>query len=76
MSRIMPRWMKASDDFETQPPRSQQFFVEMNLPEIQRERRLAAECGFKFAVGVRSEAHKAALLRADSSLDVVVMNWC
>jgi len=69
-------WEVKTDDFEKQPPRSQQFFVEMKLPEIQRERRLAEECGFKFVVGVRSESHKAALLRADPSLDVVVMNWC
>ena len=69
-------WEVKTDDFEKQPPRSQRFFVEMKLPEIQRERRLAEECGFKFVVGVRSEVHKAALLRADSSLDVVVMNWC
>ena len=69
-------WEVKTDDFEKQPPRSQRFFVEMKLPEIQRERRLAEECGFKFVVGVRSEVHKAALLRADSSLDVVAMNWC
>jgi hypothetical protein len=69
-------WEVKTDDFEKQPTRSQQFFVEMKLPEIQRERRLAEECGFEFVVGVRSEAHKAALLRADPSLDVVVMNWC
>ena len=69
-------WEVKTDDFEKQPPRSQQFFVEMKLPGIQRERRLAEECSFKFVVGVRSAAHKAALLRADPSLDVVVMNWC
>jgi len=69
-------WEVKTDDFEKQPPRSQQFFVEMKLPEIQRERRLAEDCGFDFVVGVRSEAHKAALLRADPSLDVFVMDWC
>jgi len=69
-------WEVKTDDFEKQPPRSRHFFVEMKLPELQRERRLAAECGFKFVVGVRSDSHKAALLRADPSLDVVVMNWC
>jgi hypothetical protein len=69
-------WEIKTDDFEKQPPRSQQFFVEMKLPEIQRERKLAEECGFRFVVGVRSEALKAALFRADPRLDVVVMSWC
>ncbi|HYO69669.1 MAG TPA: DUF6310 domain-containing protein [Archangium sp.] len=69
-------WEVKTDDFEKQPPRSQQFFIEMKLTEIQRERRLAEECGFKFIIGVRSETHKAALLLADPRLDVVVMNWC
>jgi hypothetical protein len=48
----------------------------MKLGEIQREARLAKECGYDFIVGVRSEAHKAALLFADRSLKVVVMDWC
>ncbi len=69
-------WDVKTDDFEKQPPRSQRFFIQMKLPEIRRERRLAEECGYKVAIGVRSEAHKEALLRADPGLDVVVMDWC
>jgi hypothetical protein len=69
-------WDVKTDDFDKHSRRSQQFFIEMKLPEIQRERRLAEECGYNFVVGVRSEAHKIALERADRRLDVVVMDWC
>ena len=48
----------------------------MKLPEIQREKRLAEACGYSFAVGVRSAAHKAALLELDPELTVAVMDWC
>jgi hypothetical protein len=48
----------------------------MKLPELRREARLAKECGHEFIVGVRSHAHKIALDRADSTLKVVVMDWC
>jgi hypothetical protein len=48
----------------------------MKLPEIQRERELAKACGYHFVVGVCSKAHKEALLKADNTLDVVVMDWC
>ncbi|WP_414639150.1 DUF6310 domain-containing protein [Archangium sp.] len=58
------------------PPRSQTFFVRMKMPEIQRERELAKACGYRFVVGVHSKAHKEALLMADNTLDVVVMDWC
>jgi hypothetical protein len=69
-------WDVKTDDFEKQPPRSQTFFVRMKLTEIQRERELAKACGYRFVVGVRSKAHKEALLKADNTLDVVVMDWC
>ncbi|MFY0574194.1 DUF6310 domain-containing protein [Cystobacter fuscus] len=69
-------WEVKTDGFEKQPPRSRAFFVRMKLPEIQRERELAKVCRYNFAVGVRSEAHKEALLKADNTLDVVVMHWC
>jgi hypothetical protein len=69
-------WDVKTDDFEKHSRRSQHFFIEVKLPEIQRERRLAEECGYDFAVGVRSEAHKTALKRADPTLEVFVMDWC
>ena len=69
-------WEVKTDGFDKHSRRSQQFFIEMKLPEIQRERRLAEECGYQFAVGVRSEAHRTALKRADPTLGVFVMDWC
>ncbi|MFE8602811.1 DUF6310 domain-containing protein [Archangium violaceum] len=47
-------WDVKTDDFELQPPRSQDFFVKVKLPELKREKALAAACGYDFAIGVRS----------------------
>ncbi|WP_233585991.1 DUF6310 domain-containing protein [Corallococcus sp. CA054B] len=69
-------WEVKTDDFDIQSLRSQRFFAKVKLPEIQREKRLAEACGYNFVVGVRSAAHKAALLELDRSLNVVVMDWC
>jgi hypothetical protein len=69
-------WEVKTDNFDIHSARSQAFFAKVKLPEIQRERRLAEECGYGFVVGVRSAAHKAALLRLDPKLDIVVMDWC
>ncbi|MFY0573266.1 DUF6310 domain-containing protein [Cystobacter fuscus] len=69
-------WEVKTDDFEKQPPRSQDFFVKVKLPEIKREKELAEACGYNFVVGVHSQAHKQALLRADRNLKVVIMDWC
>lgn len=69
-------WEIKTDDFAKHSRRSRNFFIDIKLPEIQRERRLAEDCGYNFAVGVRSEAHKAALLEQDRTLKVVVMEWC
>ncbi|WP_395843704.1 DUF6310 domain-containing protein [Archangium violaceum] len=52
------------------------FFVQVKLPEIRREKELAEACGYGFVVGVRSRAHKQALLRAERNLKVVIMDWC
>jgi hypothetical protein len=43
---------------------------------MRRERELAKARGFSFRVGVRSAAHRAALLRQDPFLNIVVMDWC
>ncbi|MBN1204753.1 MAG: hypothetical protein JXB05_07495 [Myxococcaceae bacterium] len=69
-------WDVKTDNFDIHSPRSQAFFAKVKLPEIQREKRLAEECGYDFVVGVKSAAHKAALLRLDPKLNIVVMNWC
>lgn len=69
-------WEVKTDNFDIHSTHSQKFFIKVKLPEIQREKRLAEECGYDFVVGVRSQAHKAALEFADPSLKVVVMDWC
>jgi hypothetical protein len=69
-------WEVKTDDFDIHSLRSQRFFAKVKLPEIQREKRLAEACGYSFVVGVRSAAHKAALLELDRSLTVVVIDWC
>jgi hypothetical protein len=69
-------WEVKTDDFEKQPPRSQNFFASVKLSEIQREKRLAKACVYNFVVGVRSAAHKAVLESLDDTLTVVLMNWC
>jgi hypothetical protein len=69
-------WDIKTDNFDKHSRRSQEFFIEVKLPELQREKRLAEECGYDFVVGVRSEAHKAALKLADPTLKVVVIDWC
>jgi hypothetical protein len=54
------------------------YFTELDkqVEEAQQERTLAAACGFDFVIGVRTEAHKDALRTRDSTLNVVVMDWC
>jgi hypothetical protein len=69
-------WEVKTDDFEKQSLKSQEFFVRMKLPELLRERELAIACGYDFVVGVRSKAHRLVLLRADTRLNVVLMEWC
>ncbi|WP_323378710.1 DUF6310 domain-containing protein [Pyxidicoccus xibeiensis] len=69
-------WEVKTDDFDKHSPHSRKFFIKVKLAEIQREARLARECGYDFIIGVRSEAHKAALRLADPSLNIVVMDWC
>jgi hypothetical protein len=69
-------WEVKTDDFDIHSPRSQAFFAKVKLPEIRREARLAKECGYNFAVGVKSAAHKEALEKLDRTLNIVVMEWC
>jgi hypothetical protein len=69
-------WDVKTDNFDKHSPRSRRFLAEVKFPEIRREKMLAEECGYEFAVGVRSQAHKDALLELDPDLTVVVMDWC
>jgi translation elongation factor EF-4 len=69
-------WEVKTDNFDTYSPYLRSQVVQNQRSELQRERELAKACGFGFRVGVRSAAHRAALLDAEPDLDIVVMEWC
>ncbi|RKH50189.1 hypothetical protein D7Y23_14360 [Corallococcus sp. AB050B] len=69
-------WEVKTNDIETYNPFIRQTELDKQVGEAQRERALAAACGYDFVIGVRSEAHKALLELADFTLKVVVMEWC
>jgi hypothetical protein len=46
--------------------------VEKELEQIEREQNAAAACGYDYVIGVSTQAHKDALLRADRFLRIVV----
>jgi hypothetical protein len=46
--------------------------IEQELEQIEKEKDAAAACGYGYVIGVSTQAHKDALLRADRFLNVVV----
>jgi hypothetical protein len=69
-------WEVKTDNFDTYPPDLREIVLDNQVLELRRERDLARACGFDFMVGVRSAAHKAALLERDDTLEIIVMDWC
>ncbi len=69
-------WEVKTYNLGHQSPRSRKFLVEVKLPQIREEARLAKECGYNFVVGVTSAEHKALLQSLEPNLTVVVMDWC
>ncbi|QSQ27657.1 hypothetical protein JY651_23315 [Pyxidicoccus parkwayensis] len=69
-------WEVKTYNLGHQSPRSRKFLVEVKLPQIREEARLAKECGYNFVVGVTSAEHKALLRTLEPNLTVVVMDWC
>ncbi|ATB35726.1 hypothetical protein CYFUS_001140 [Cystobacter fuscus] len=65
-------WEIKTHQFDTYPDFIRRREIEKELEQMIRERTAAAACGYDFVVGVSTQAHKDALLEADSSLDVVV----
>jgi hypothetical protein len=65
-------WEIKTHQFDTYPGFIQRREIEKELEQIPRERTAAAACGYGFVIGVSTQAHKDALLEADSSLNVVV----
>lgn len=69
-------WEVKTHAIETYNPYVRQVELDKQVEEARRERDLAAACGYGFVIGVRTEAHKELLERADITLRVVVMDWC
>ncbi|WP_257450709.1 DUF6310 domain-containing protein [Archangium lipolyticum] len=65
-------WEIKTHQFDTYPDFIRRREIEKELEQMLRERTAAAACGYDFVVGVSTQAHKDALLEADSSLNVVV----
>jgi hypothetical protein len=65
-------WEIKTHQFDTYPDFIRRREIEKELEQMLRERAAAAACGYDFVVGVSTQAHKDALLEADSSLNVVV----
>lgn len=69
-------WEIKTDNFDAFTAALQRIVIRKQTMELQHERDLANACGFEFRVGVRSAAHKAALLEQDPTLEIVTMDWC
>ena len=65
-------WEIKTHQFDTYPDFVRRWEIEKELEQIEKEKDAAAACGYDFVVGVSTQAHKDALLRADRFLNVVV----
>jgi hypothetical protein len=69
-------WEVKTDSFDSYTSALQKIVIGKQAAELRRENELAMACGLYFSVGVRSAAHKAALLTQEPTLHIVVMDWC
>ncbi|QAT86491.1 hypothetical protein EJ065_4949 [Corallococcus coralloides] len=65
-------WEIKTHQFDTYSDFLRDRVIEEQLEELQKDRAIAEACGYDFIVGVSSAAHKAALIRQDPRLNVVV----
>ncbi|RKH55267.1 DUF6310 domain-containing protein [Corallococcus aberystwythensis] len=65
-------WEIKTYQFDTYSDYLRERVIEQQVDEFLEDRKIAEACGYRFVVGVSSEAHKEALLRVDSSLQIVV----
>ncbi|MBN9684170.1 MULTISPECIES: DUF6310 domain-containing protein [unclassified Corallococcus] len=65
-------WEIKTHQFDTYSDFLRDRVIEDQMEELQKDRAIAAACGYDFIVGVSSAAHKAALIRQDPRLNVVV----
>ncbi|WP_434379855.1 DUF6310 domain-containing protein [Melittangium boletus] len=69
-------WEVKCGDVESYSPYVLQIELDDQVNEAQRERALAAACGYDFVIGVRTDAHKQLLKSKDFTLNVIIMDWC
>ncbi|WP_375768709.1 DUF6310 domain-containing protein [Archangium gephyra] len=65
-------WEIKTHRFDTYPDFIRSREIEKELEQIEKERDAAAACGYGYVIGVSTQAHKDALLRADRFLNIVV----
>jgi hypothetical protein len=73
---IRTLWEVKTNAIDTYRPYVLKTEIDKQVKEAQRERALAAACGYDFVIGVRTEAHKKLLESRDFTLKVVIMDWC
>ncbi|MFY2557347.1 DUF6310 domain-containing protein [Corallococcus terminator] len=65
-------WEIKTHQFDTYTDFVRRREIEQELDQIEKEQEAAAACGYDFIVGVSTQAHKDALLRANRFLNVIV----
>jgi hypothetical protein len=69
-------WEIKTDNFDSYTATLRRIVIGNQVPELRREREIARACGYDFVVGVRSAAHRTALLAQVPTLNIIVMDWC
>jgi hypothetical protein len=65
-------WEIKTHRFDTYPDFIQELEIEKEVAQLTKELAAARACGYDFVVGVSTQAHKDALLKALPSLKIVV----
>ena len=65
-------WEIKTHQFDSYNAFVQKQEIERGIKQLDKERKVAAACGYGFVVGVSSEQHKDALQRLDQTLNIVV----
>ncbi|WP_157758627.1 DUF6310 domain-containing protein [Cystobacter fuscus] len=69
-------WEVKTNDIETYNSFVRRAELEKQVEEAKSERALAAACGYRFTIGVRSDAHKKLLEALLPGFNIVLMTWC
>ncbi|WP_395813361.1 DUF6310 domain-containing protein [Archangium minus] len=65
-------WEIKTHQFDTYPDFIQEREIAKEIKQLRKQRDAARDCGYDFVVGVSTEEHKAALLREERLLKIVV----